>query len=180
MATYRATRKRPLLTRLVRQILRLTGCASVVGLLLWSHAPLAEAQTSVRVLPSGDRLELVNDAPDGGYRMTLPLYRSGDVRYFCAGVGLEERQADYPPFPLKIILVAEGGAYLTHVAVTIRDESGALSIDIPKERVTGPWVFVDLPPGIYNLSAVRDGDTRERTHFKILPNSTRTLYFRWP
>lgn len=180
MATYRATRKRPLLTRFARQILRLTGCASVVGLLLWSHAPLAEAQTSVRVLPSGDRLELVNDAPGDRYRMTIPLYRSDDIRYFCAGVGLEERQADYPPFPLKIILVAEGGAYLAHVAVTIRTQSGALSIEIPRERVTGPWVFVDLPPGTYDLSAARDGDTRERKNFKILPNSTRSLYFRWP
>ncbi len=180
MAVYPATMKRPLLTRLARQILRLTGCASVVALLLSTSATLAEALTSVRVLPSGDRLELVNDAPDGGYRMTLPLYRSGDVRYFCAGVGLEERQADYPPFPLKIILVAEGGAYLAHVAVTIRDQSGGLSIEIPRERVTGPWVFVDLPPGTYDLSAARDGETRERKNFKILPNSTRSLYFRWP
>ncbi len=55
-----------------------------------------------------------------------------------------------------------------------------LKFEIPKERVTGPWVFVDLPPGTYDLSAARDGETRERKNFKILPNSTRSLYFRWP
>ncbi len=140
----------------------------------------AEAKPIARVLPSGDGIELIGAPGSGTYLEPLPLYRSGGMRYFSAGVGLEERDVDYPPFPLKLILVAGGGAYLSIVAVTITNDDGTLRLDIPKEHVNGPWIFIDLPPGSYQVTARRDGDTVEKKSVKVTEGAVRTVYLRWP
>ncbi len=141
---------------------------------------LAEAKPTARVLPSGDGIEIIGAPGSGTYLEPLPLYRSGGMRYFSAGVGLEERDVEYPPFPLKLILVAEGGAYLSIVAVTITNDDGTVRLDIPKEHVNGPWIFIDLPPGSYQVTGRREGDTVEKKSVKVTEGAVRTVYLRWP
>jgi len=133
-----------------------------------------------RVTPSGDGIELEYAGNAGTiFKEVIPLMRSGDIRYFSAGVGVEERQAHYPPFPLKIILVAGDKAYLSRTSITISDATGAVRLQVPAEQVTGPWLFVDLPPGTYKITGTRDGQTVVKDRVNVRSDGTTTVYLRW-
>ena len=142
--------------------------------------PHSYADTTATMLPSGDAIELSGEGAAASFKTTIPVYRSGEVRYFSAGVGLEERLAKYPAFPLKLIFVAGPKAYLSKVSVTITNDSGTVRVDIPGDHVNGPWLFVDLPAGTYNIEAVSRGDRIEQAGVRATQGKTRTVYLRWP
>jgi hypothetical protein len=140
----------------------------------------AEGGFPTRIGPSGEFLEL--EYPDTGQivKEYLPLHQIGDIRYFTAGVGLLERQAEYPPFSLKLVFTAGGKPYLTGVDVAIRAVNGETAITIPKEQVEGPWLFVDLPTGMYDITATYGTQQRSVKGMKIMAGKQKTLYVRWP
>jgi len=140
----------------------------------------SEAATEAKVTPSGDGIELEYAGEDGAKSvLTLPLHKAGAVRYFSAGVGLEERAAQYPPFPLKLIFVAGPKAYLSQVSVTITDAKGAVILEVSREQVTGPWLYVDLPAGAYTVAASRDGQDQVKGQVTVTKGGVKTLYLRW-
>lgn len=141
--------------------------------------PGGETNASMRILPSGEAIEFTYDADDSSYTFTIPIHRSGDIRYFSAGVGVEERRVHYPPFPLKLIFVAGNQPYLSQVDVTISDSSGTV-LHVPERDVNGPWLFIDLPEGTYTIFAQHAGQTIVKKGVKIPSKGTKTLYFRWP
>jgi hypothetical protein len=110
----------------------------------------------------------------------IPLYRAGEARYFSTGVGLEEREAEYPAFALKLVFTAGGKPFLSGVSVTIQGAKGMEKIVIPGERVTGPWLFVDLPAGSYDISAVQATETQTLKAVKVERGKTKVVYLRWP
>jgi hypothetical protein len=141
---------------------------------------LSEAATEAKVTPSGDGIAVEYSDEDGAKSvLTLPLHKAGDVRYFSAGVGVEERAAQYPPFPLKLIFVAGPKAYLSRVAVTITDKKGTVKLEVPAEQVTGPWLYVDLPAGAYTVTASRNGQTHVKSQVTVTKGGAKTLYLRW-
>ena len=140
----------------------------------------AEGISTARVAPSGEFLELERSSDGQIVKNYLPLYQTGTIRYFSAGVGLEERQAEYPPFPLKIVFTAGGKPYLTGVAVGIRNSHGETVASIPKEQVEGPWLFVDLTTGIYDIAATYGTQHRSVQGVRIVSEKQKTLYLRWP
>ncbi len=142
-------------------------------------APSGDAATTATLLPSGDAIELTGEGAGATFKTTIPVHRSGGIRYFSAGVGLEERQAEYPPFPLKVIFVAGPKAYLSKVGVTITNDSGTVRVDIPSEQVSGPWLFVDLPAGTYRIEGVSRGDRVEQKGVRVTEGRSRTVYLRW-
>ena len=144
------------------------------------ESSLSEAKTSAVLLPTGEGLELQFGDGSARDKTVIPLHHSGNIRYFSTGVGLEEREADYPVFPLKIVLVVGEKPYLARVAVTIADENESIKLAIPKEEVTGPWLFVDLPPGAYHISAVWEGQTQTNKTVRVQKGVTNTVYLRWP
>ncbi len=138
------------------------------------------ASTESKVTPAGDGIELEYAGEDGAKSvLTLPLHKAGAVRYFSAGVGAEERQVKYPPFPLKLIFVAGPKAYLSRVAVTIADKKGTVKLEVPAEQVTGPWLYVDLPSGTYTVTATREGQAQVKGEVAVEKGGVKTLYLRW-
>lgn len=130
--------------------------------------------------PPGDRIELEYTAADGITAQTIiPIYRVGAVRYFSAGVGVEERAAQYPPFPLKLVFIAGPKAYVTQVAITIKGTKGNVSLLVPGDQVTGPWLFVDLPAGTYEITAIRRDQSEVKQKVEVITGGSRTVYFRW-
>jgi hypothetical protein len=111
---------------------------------------------------------------------SLPIYQIGDIRFLSAGVGLEERKASYPPFPLKLIFAQAGGAFLSGVSVTIHDMSGNEVIRISKDQVSGPWLFVDLESGTYRVTAVRRDGTPVKQTVKVSKGQTKGVHLHWP
>ncbi len=132
------------------------------------------------LLPSGDELEIEYRAEGEVWKDVLPVYRSGDVRYFSAGVGLAERQAQYPPFPLKIVLTAGGTAFAARADVHIVQTNGDTTVSIPADQVTGPWLFVDLPAGEYAITGNRGGATHQLQRVRVETGTVRTVHLRFP
>ncbi len=138
-----------------------------------------EAKTTARVLPSGEEIEIASRGEEGLYTTTIPIYRSADIRYFSAGVGLEERDAEYPPFPLKLIFVEGEKAFTSHVEVAITDKAGTVRVNIPAEHVKGPWLFVDLPAGAYDITATKNGQTQTKASVAVRQGMVRIIHLRW-
>jgi hypothetical protein len=140
----------------------------------------AEGGLPARIGPSGEFVEAEHPSDGQVVKAYLPLHRVGNVRYFSAGVGLEERQAEYPPFSLKLVFTAGGKPYLTGVDVGIRALSGETTIAIPKEQIEGPWLFVDLPTATYDITATYGIQKRSLHGMKLVAGKQKTLHLRWP
>jgi hypothetical protein len=139
----------------------------------------AEVTATSRILPTGDAIELNYRSDGNTWTDLIPVHREGPVRYFSAGIGMAERAVEYPPFPLKIVLTAGGKPYLARVGVEIASLDGAIRIMIPVEHVTGPWLFLDLPAGTYDLTGVRGEEKQQLRRVAVQPGSSHTLYFRF-
>ncbi|HEU4686356.1 MAG TPA: hypothetical protein VFS39_17750 [Nitrospira sp.] len=150
----------------------------LLGAVLVHQGVWAEGHPVATISVSGESVDL--EAPAGGRTviMSLPLYRSAGVRYFSAGVGLEERSAEYPPFPLKIVFTAGGKPFLSGVAVTIQP-ANAGAIAIPREQVEGPWLFVDLSPGLYDVTATFGDQTQHLKGIRVESGKQKVVYLRW-
>jgi hypothetical protein len=81
---------------------------------------------------------------------------------------------------LKLIFTAGGKPYVTGVDVAIRALNGDTSITIPKEEIEGPWLFVDLPTGTYDITATYGTQPQSLKRMKIVSGKQKTLYVRWP
>lgn len=140
---------------------------------------LADEGVVARIGPTGEFVELSHQGDSRVAVERLPLHRAGNIRYFSAGIGIEERSAQYPPFPLKIIFTAGGKPFLSGVAVTIHPVTGETAMAIPKEQVEGPWLFVDLQPGVYDVTAVYRDSTQALKGIKVEAGKQKTIYLRW-
>ena len=140
----------------------------------------SQAAPVAKMAPDGSGLAL-EYLGAGGKREKeiIPVHQAGAVKYFSAGVGQEERAAQYPPFPLKVIFVTGPKAYLSEVAVTITDTAGKRRLQIPGDQVAGPWLFVDLSPGTYDLAAVGPGHAQVKARVTITKGHATTVYLRW-
>ena len=155
----------------------LWACAFLVS--LDGGLSLADGGTMARISESGDAIEFTQQGDGRVVKTALPLYRAGGVRYFSAGVGLEERAAKYPPFPLKLVFTAGGKPFLAGVSVTIQPVKGGAALAIPEERVEGPWLFVDLAPGLYNITGMYGGGKQVLKGVTVEAGKQQTIYLRW-
>lgn len=79
------------------------------------------------------------------------------ISYITGGIGFDERKAlagmgkDYS---LKLIFARTGGAYVAMVNVEIKNSKES-TIFTAVSR--GPWLFADLPSGIYTVIATSRG-----------------------
>ena len=158
---------------------RIVGIAGLV-LLALSGVSQADEGLVATIGPSGDTVDLGQRSGDRAVVDHLPLHRAGDVRYFSAGVGLDERSATYPPFSLKLVFTAGGKPFLAGVSVTIKPAKGGAPMTIPPDEVDGPWLFVDLPTGVYDLTAVHRDREQSLKGVKIEAGKRKELQIRWP
>lgn len=157
----------------------------IVGVfVLWASVgggvSLADSGVVARIGGSGDSIELSQQVDGRTVIDTLPLYRAGSVRYFSAGVGIDERTAEYPPFSLKLVFTAGGKPFLAGVSVTIQPATGEPPINIPSDHVNGPWLFVELPSGTYHLTAIHADRTQGFKGVTVEAGKMKTVHLRWP
>lgn len=154
--------------------------SGIVAVTVWFTGVNAMAASGVaRVLPAGDGIELEFPVDAGSQKEVIPLFQSGTIRYFSAGIGQVEREATYPPFALKLVFTAGGKPFVTGAGVTIRNAKGAEVLTIPRERLTGPWLFIDLPEGAYDVAASLGGVTQTVKGIKIRRGHVTTHHVRW-
>lgn len=167
--------------RSIASVLRkLTLFFCMVLMTLGASSAFADHPPSPCVVQEEGAMTKGLDSP-GNTRFTIPLYQNAGIRYFSAGVGVEERRAIYPPFPLKLMFVAGSRAYVAHVSITIQDHHTQKRVlDIPADRVTGPWLFLDLPPGMYTIVGRYDGQPDIQRRVTVDKRGTANVMFRWP
>jgi hypothetical protein len=71
---------------------------------------------------------------------------------------LHERRADYNLW--VVTAASRSGAHLADVLLTIRDSRQRTVFN---GRLEGPWLFIDLPLGSYEVEAALDGKAQRRT-----------------
>ena len=145
-------------------------------ILIEPHSTFAEVEISPAVTSS----VLEVPSSDKEVKLTFTLFKVNDVQYFSAGVGVEERNASYPNFPLKLIFVQGERAFLAGVTISITKSDGTTLAEIPSDHVMGPWLFVELPTGTYTITAI---DSRQRIIKKeasVGEGGTSVVHFRWP
>lgn len=160
----------------------MNGRAVLIAVLLCGAGAglgFAEESYVARIGQSGEYLELEHQVNGQILKNYLPLHRAGGVRYFSAGVGLEERAAEYPPFSLKLVFTAGGKPFLSGVDVTIKPAKGGAAIRVPREQVEGPWLFVDLPPGTYDVTASHADREQVLKGIKVEGGKQRVFQLRW-
>ncbi|HSC78893.1 MAG TPA: carboxypeptidase-like regulatory domain-containing protein [Chitinolyticbacter sp.] len=99
-------------------------------------------------------------------------------RFVSGGVGEEELaslQAVKPQYNLQLMTTEKSGDYLAGVKVAIQDGKGQTVLDTV---TTGPYLFVQLPDGHYQLSADYDGKVVKRA-VSVRGQKARTLHLTW-
>ncbi|MBX3235973.1 MAG: hypothetical protein KF814_07460 [Nitrospiraceae bacterium] len=137
------------------------------------------AEVTARIVPEGDAIELEVPTDLGLQKDRLPLYRQAAIRYFSAGIGQVEREAVYPAFSLKLVFTAGGKPFVTGVSLVVRDKKGATVLTVPAEHISGPWLFVDLPEGTYDVAATLGGELQQVKGVKVGHGKVTTQHVRW-
>ena len=100
------------------------------------------------------------------------------VRFLGSEVGEDAEarvKAAQKDFNLKLVFTLVEGNYVADVDVAIRDAGGKTLL---QQYVPGPFLLVDLPAGVYDVTASYEGQARSR---KVrVGGRLTTEYFRWP
>ncbi len=104
--------------------------------------------------------------------------REGGIAFLSGGVGQREREILKEmgkAYSLKLIFSNKKGEYLSDVIVMVFDQKRS---PILTTVSNGPWLFIDLPPGMYHLEASFKAD-RKRSQIKIVTGSQKVISFQW-
>jgi len=108
-----------------------------------------------------------------------PMALTGSsVPFISGGVGEESMAAitaQEKSYNLKLMLVGQSGRYLSHVRITITDQSNQGVLMTTSE---GPVLLANLPNGLYKIKAQKNGQTVEQT-FVIRKSKLNTIYIRF-
>ncbi|MDR3425343.1 MAG: hypothetical protein P4M13_09800 [Alphaproteobacteria bacterium] len=118
------------------------------------------------VHPSDDA-SYSKDLQDDEMQATAKPSDNGDVQYISGGVGeadMNAINAEENAYNLKMLFVAEGGAYLANVGVDIKDGKGHDVLDTTTE---GPVLLVKMPPGPYTVEATAENGATLTQHVKV-------------
>lgn len=128
---------------------------------------------------------LVAMATCGGYaaadEILPPEQSSGAVSYREGGIGIDEAQAmkeasaEYPLMLTFSEYLDGAHAYTTDVDVSIESRDGATVLDT---RADAPLMLVDLPDGVYEITASLDGRQQSQT-VQVQQDGTQRVYFEW-
>jgi hypothetical protein len=86
---------------------------------------------------------------------------ANNVEYMSGGVGIDERQQmqmKAKDYDLKLSFADRRGEFISDVKVIIDDRHGKELVNL---TTAGPWLFVELPTGNYELKATFAHHTEE-------------------
>jgi hypothetical protein len=106
----------------------------------------------------------------------LPLSRADGIAYYSTGIGKDSREVRIEGFTLRLSF-AEGKTYLANVDVTIQDAQGK---SVFQARSSGPWLYVDLTPGTYQVKAQVEGRSVTRKGVEVAAGKTLRVLIHFP
>jgi hypothetical protein len=99
--------------------------------------------------------------------------------YVSGGVGADERAAleeRGKAFNVKLAFAEQRGPYLADVNVMIVDGQGAEILSLAS---AGPWFYIQLPPGRYNVKATYNGQTKEIRNLQVPKDKAVSRVLTW-
>lgn len=101
----------------------------------------------------------------------------GETKYMSGGVSIEERDemekmADRS-YDLKLVFAVTRGNYVADVKVAVSRKGQVLL----QAESTGPWFYLDLPVGTYQISATYLG--QEKVRPVTVKGNLETILFYW-
>jgi hypothetical protein len=108
--------------------------------------------------------------------LPVPMQQYQQIRYYSGGVSVDERREFPQLYALKITFSTDSGYLLCGAEVTV--SSGGKTV-FRGSAQNGPWLIVDLPPGVYDIEAVQDGKARSVRGVSITAGMKRTIAFKW-
>lgn len=114
-----------------------------------------------------------------GQPVPPPVREDNGIEHLVGGVGSDERARIKPlveDMNLQLVFAEKGtGALLADVEVSIADAKGDEVLKVAKAE---PWVFAELEPGTYQVTAKTDAGTIER-EVRVPDNGRHTETFLW-
>jgi len=108
--------------------------------------------------------------------LPVPVQKYESVRYYSAGVGIDERRQLPQLYPLRVIFRTDKGNLLSDADVTITAKGKTV---FRGRAQNGPWLVVDMPPGTYDIQAVQDGSARIAKGVRVAAGKHRTVSMKW-
>lgn len=99
--------------------------------------------------------------------------------YLSGGVGADERLAleeRAKGFNVKLVFAEADGSYVANVKLEI---AGGKAEAILSTTTTGPWFYIQLPPGIYNVKATFGGQSKEIKKLLVSKDKITHQVFVW-
>ena len=99
--------------------------------------------------------------------------------YLTGGVGSDERAAmeeRAKNYNVKLVFAAKDGSFLADVKLTI---TGGKDFGAINATATGPWFYIQLPPGIYHVKADFEGRSKEAKLVGVVPDRRVQQVFVW-
>jgi hypothetical protein len=101
------------------------------------------------------------------------------IAFISGGVGLKEREILEEMgkgYSLKLMFSDKKGEYLSDVIVKIDDENGK---SILTTVSNGPWLFIDLPSGKYQLEASFESERKNISLMDIEKGKQKVILIQW-
>jgi hypothetical protein len=101
------------------------------------------------------------------------------IAFISGGVGLEEREILKEmgkEYSLKLMFSDKKGEYLSNIIVKIFDPKGK---SILTTVSNGPWLFIDLPFGKYNLEAGFKAEIKKISLIDIVKGAQKVVSIQW-
>jgi hypothetical protein len=99
--------------------------------------------------------------------------------FMSGGVGIEERnlmQRKAGAYDLDLSFADKQGHYLSDVSVVIDDENGTQLVN---STATGPFFYIELPTGKYDVKASFDNQTEEIKNLNISKDHSTKELLHW-
>jgi hypothetical protein len=99
--------------------------------------------------------------------------------FVSGGVGIEERQQmlhQAKRYDLELAFADHTGKYLSNVDIVINDQHGR---QIVNTISSGPWFYISLPAGKYDVKATFDNRTEEIKNLDVSKDHHLTRLLHW-
>jgi hypothetical protein len=114
--------------------------------------------------------------PAADVELPVDIQQYERVSYYSGGIGAEERRQIPQLYLLKVVFKSDRGHLLSDADVTMSDGG---KIVFRGRAQNGPWLFVDLPPGAYDIEAVLNGKARSAKGVRLTAGKLRTVVLTW-
>lgn len=110
------------------------------------------------------------------HKKDLPVMTRDSMAWYSTGIGADAREVVVRGFPLKLIFANSKGELLT--GVTVRLMKGTDSV--LEVSNAGPWLFVDVPAGTYDVRAKVNGNEAVRKGVQVPGKGVAIITLHWP